>query len=344
MSDNKEKMGVDEFKEAIKPYTLERPEKKPKENYVSLLILRELKSAARFTTDGLEANSAVIRVGNREETVGKLFGRKQVASDRRKAKALQRTLIAEEMDKVVGKDGWNGCTMKVNEMCQKCPECALFGSAASEEGMSITSRVMYDEAYTIRALSSIVEEFFQNAPGDDYAKEPTTAIREPDFFKEGTLFPCVVTLRDVTPEEVLFFLNITDRNSRYGATGTRFGKIQNHILGIYASHREGPSSLEVAKEIALMLAKQGLDKADPNFSQRINEMLKEIMYRDTLPIQEIKALAIEAYEDLSEKQRIDYLKFGEAQSLSILEGIRNDQLIKSILIDQIAKVNAFLNA
>jgi CRISPR-associated protein Csc2 len=344
MSDDKEKIDVNEFKEAIKLYTLEKPEKKPKENYISVLILRELKSAARFTTDGIEANSAVIRVGSKEETVGKLFGRKQVASDRRKAKALQRTLITEEMAKVMGKDGWNGCTMKVNEMCQRCPECALFGSAASEEGMSITSRVMYDEAYTIRALSAIVEEFFQNAPGDDYAKEPTSAIREPDFFKEGTLFPCVVTLKDVTPEEVLFFLNVTDRNSRYGATGTRFGKTQNHILGIYASHREGPSSLEVTKEIAIMLAKQGLDEKDPNYGQKFDERLKDVMYEDTLPIQEIKAMAIKAYEYLSDKQRIDYLKFGETQSLSILEDIRDDQVVKSILVDQIAKVNTFLSA
>lgn len=344
MSDSEKKMGVNEFKEAVKPYTLENPEKKPKENYVSVLILRELKSAARFTTDGIEANSAVIRVGSKEETVGKLFGRKQVASDRRKAKALQRTLITEEMAKVLGKDGWNGCTMKVNEMCQRCPECALFGSAASEEGMSITSRVMYDEAYTIRALSAIVEEFFQNAPGDDYAKEPTPAIREPDFFKEGTLFPCVVTLKDATAEEVLFFLNVTDRNSRYGATGTRFGKTQNHILGIYASHREGPSSLEVAREIAVMLAKQGLNEKDSNYGQQIDERLKEVMYRDTLPIQDIKAMAIKAYEFLSDKQRINYMKFSETQSLNILEDIRDDQVVKSILLGQIAKLSTFLSA
>jgi CRISPR-associated protein Csc2 len=343
MSDT-EKMNLTEFKNALKPFTLEKPEKKPRENYVSVLILRELKSAARFTTDGIEANSAVIRVGGVEETVGKLFGRKQVASDRRKAKALQRTLIDDEMSKAIDKNGWKGCTMKVNEMCQKCPECALFGSAASEGGMSITSRVMYDEAYTIRALSAIVDEFFQNAPGDDYAKEATSAIREPDFFKEGTLFPCVVTLKDVTAEEVLFFLNVTDRNSRYGATTTRFGKTQNHILGIYAGHREGPSSLEVSREIAIALAKQGLDEKDISDSKKVDERLKEVMYRDTLSTDEIKAVAIRVFESLSNKQRINYFMFGEAQSSKILEDIRDDMVIKSILSDQIAKVGSFVSA
>jgi len=344
MSDTK-KIGLAEFKEALKPFTLERPERKPKENYISILILRELKSAARFTTDGIEANSAVVRIGGIEETLGKLFGRKQVASDRRKAKALQRTLISDEIAKAIDPNGWKGCTMKVNEMCQKCPECALFGSAASEGGISITSRVMYDEAYTIRALSAVVDEFFQNAPGDDYAKEATSAIREPDFFKEGTLFPCVVTLKDVTVEEVLFFLNVTDRNSRYGATGTRFGKTQNHILGIYAGHREGPSSLEVSKEIALALARQGLEKDDPDFVKKVDERLKkDVMYRDTLSADEIKSMAINAYESLSNKQRINYLKFSEDQSLKILEDIRDDQIIKSILSDQIGKISAFLSA
>lgn len=326
---------IEGFKKDIKDYTLPMPEKKPKENYINILILRELKSAARFTTDGLEANSAVIQIGKFEETVGKLFGRKQVASDRRKAKALQRTLLgAKEMG-----GNWKGCTMKVNEMCQKCPECALFGSAASDEKMSITSRVMYDEAYTIRALNTVVEDYFQNAPGDDYSKGPTTAIREPDFFKEGTIFPCVVALKDVTPEEVLFFLNITDRNSRYGATGTRFGKAQNHILGIYPSHREGPSSLEVTRGIALKLA----EKEPPiKNGETTDEKLRRVMTRDTLSVEDVKTLAIEVYKSLSVKQRIEFKEFNEDQTAKILDEIKDDAVVKSILVAQIEKLKDFL--
>lgn len=337
-------MNIEEFKESLKEFTLEKPEKKPKENYVNVLILRELKSAARFTTDGIEANSAVIRIGNMEETVGKLFGRKQVASDRRKAKALQRTIISEEMNKVIGKNGWSGCTMKVNEMCQRCPECALFGSAASEESVSITSRVMYDEAYTIRALNAIVEEIFQNAPGDDYVKKPTSGIREPDFFKEGVLFPCVVTLKDVTVEEVLFFLNITDRNSRYGATGTRFGKTQNHILGVYASHREGPSSLEVTRGISLKLVGdiKGYDAKKPLI---IDTELKQVMYRDTLPVGDVKTAAITVYEELSEKQRIEYTsKFDEKEVSDVLNELKDDEIVKFHLVRQIENIQEFVSA
>ena len=333
---------INSFKKKIEGYTLEKPEKKPQQNYISILLLRELQSAARFTTDGTEANSAIIRVGDVEETVGKLFGRKQVASDRRIAKALQRTLIQDKMNEAVKKGTWDGCTMVVNSMCQRCPECALFGSAASEEGISITSRVMYDEAYTIRSIGTIVEEYFQNAPGDDYAKGATSAIREPDFFKEGTLFPCVVTLRDVTPEEVLFFLNITDRNTRYGATGTRFGKTRNHILGVYASHREGPSSLEVTRGIAVALA-DATDTSDKGSSDPVQH-LKKVMAADTLSVESVTRIAIQVYEDLSNRQRIAYAKSDADEVSAILDEMKDDAVVKAILEAQVDKVAEYVSA
>ena len=328
---------IDSFKEKIAGYTLEKPERKPKQNYVSILILRELQSAARFTTDGTEANSAIIRVGEIEETVGKLFGRKQVASDRRVAKALQRTLIQDKMNAAVKKGTWDGCSMVVNSMCQRCPECSLFGSAASDEGISITSRVMYDEAYTIRSIGTIVEEYFQNAPGDDYAKGATSAIREPDFFKEGTLFPCVETLKDVTPEEVLFFLNITDRNARYGATGTRFGKTRNRILGVYTSHREGPSSLEVTRGIAVALANSSPD-------EDLEKQLKEIMTADTLSVESVTRAAIQVYEDLADKQRIAYVKSDADEVSAILDEMKDDAVVKAILEAQVDKIADYVSA
>lgn len=318
-----------DFSVAIKDYTLEKPEKKPKNRYVNLLILRELLSAARFTTDGTEANSAVIRIGEVEETVGKLFGRKQVASDRRTAKAVQRALIADEMKKK--KADWDGCSMEVTKMCQQCPECTLFGSAASEGGVSMTSRVMYDEAYTIRSLSAIVEEFFQNAPGDAYVKTATSGIREPDFFKEGVLFPCVVTLKDVTLEEVLFFMNITDRNSRYGATGTRFGKVRNHILGVYAGGREGPSSLEVTREIILILA-GGSDL----------DSIRRVMSADTLDLEKVKAAAVHGYETLASRHRIASVKTDETATMQVLDAIKEDSEVASLLTTQLGKLDDYL--
>jgi len=170
-----------------------------------------------------------------------MFMRKQTGSDRRFAKALQRDLglFDESEDK---------CTMQVNEMCQDCPECILYGSAAGEDAISITSRVMYDTAYTLRDASVIIDEKFQNAPGDDYAKSAEATIREPDFFEPGTVFPSVVTLRDATRAELAFVLGVTKQNKRYGATTSRLGRTKNHLLGVYVGDEEGPANLELTRD------------------------------------------------------------------------------------------------
>lgn len=217
----------------------------PQNNFTNVLVLRELESHAVFTTDGESADLANVAVSadDQRETYlpGLMFMRKQTGSDRRFAKALQRDYL-DDVD----------CSMKVNEMCQDCPECVLYGSAASsdaEQALSITSRVMYDTAYTLRDASAVIDEKFQNAPGDDYAKEAQPTIREPDFFEPGTLFPSVVTLRDATPEELAFVLGITKKNKRYGATTSRLGRVKNHVLGVYTGSEEGPANLELTRQV-----------------------------------------------------------------------------------------------
>ena len=215
---------------------------KPQSNYVNILLLRELQSHAVFTTNGEDADIATVAVGDGDYSPGLMFMRKQTGSDRRVGKALQRDLG------LFGEDEQE-CTMQVNEMCQDCPECILYGSAASssDRAVSITSRVMYDTAYTLRDASVVIDEKFQNAPGDDYAKSAEATIREPDFFEPGTLFPSVVTLHDATPAEVAFVLGITKRNKRYGAATSRLGRVNNEILGVYVGSEEGPANLELTR-------------------------------------------------------------------------------------------------
>jgi len=215
----------------------------PRNNFTNILVLRELESHAVFTTDGESADLASVAVKSEDESItyspGLMFMRKQTGSDRRFGKALQRDLLNTE------------CSMKVNEMCQECVECILYGSAASSDAdqeLSITSRVMYDTAYTLRDASSAIDEKFQNAPGDEYAKSAEATIREPDFFEPGTLFPSVITLRDATPEELAFVLGLTAKNKRYGATTSRLGRVNNHILGVYTGSEEGPANLELTRE------------------------------------------------------------------------------------------------
>ncbi|WP_299264675.1 type I-D CRISPR-associated protein Cas7/Csc2 [Halorientalis sp.] len=216
---------------------------RPQNNYTNVLVLRELQSHAVFTTNGQDADLANVAVGDErsEYSPGLMFMRKQTGSDRRFGKALQRQLglFGEEEDE---------CTMQVNEMCQDCPECILYGSAAGDDAISITSRVRYDTAYSLRDATVIVDEKFQNAPGGDYAKGPEATIREPDFFEPGTLFPCVVTLQDATPAELAFVLRITRKNKRYGAATSRLGRTKNHVLGMYTGSEEGAANLELTRD------------------------------------------------------------------------------------------------
>jgi CRISPR-associated protein Csc2 len=229
----------------------------PQNNFTSVLVLRELESHAVFTTDGQSADLASVAVGSGHDretySPGLMFMRKQTGSDRRFGKSLQRDYLDVE------------CTMQVNGMCQDCVECILYGSAASDDAdqqLSITSRVMYDTAYTLRDATIAIDEKFQNAPGDDYAKTAEATIREPDFFEPGTLFPSVITLRDATPEELAFVLGITTKNKRYGAATSRLGRVKNHVLGVYSGSEEGPANLGLTRDVIQRLCDDDSTDAD----------------------------------------------------------------------------------
>lgn len=253
----------------------------PNAHYVHILLLRELQSSAIFTTNGQDADIANVGIhaddGFVEYSPVMMFKRKQTGSDRRKGKELQRNLIGIED------------TMSVNEMAQDSPESILYGSAAGEEAISVTSRVVYDTAYSIRDSSVLVEEKFQSAPGDAFAKRATTAIREPDFIMPGTLFPAVVTLRDATFEELVFVLGVTKMNKRYGAATSRIGRVENHILGIYYGIEEGPANLYLSQEIARRLA-----AANGKISC---ENLRKVLYSPALDVEVIKDLTKKAFDD-----------------------------------------------
>lgn len=232
----------------------------PGTNYTTILVLRELESHAIFTTNGQDADIASLSVvgdgGSLEYSPRLMFMRKQTGSDRRMGKAIQRELLDYEQ----------ADSMDVNGMNPRSVESALYGSAASGDDdvdIGVTSRVMYDTAFTVRDASACIDEKFQNAPGEGYAKGSTANIREPDFFEPGTLFPCAITLRDATPAEVAFVLAITKRNKRYGAATTRLGRVKNHVLGVYTGSEEGPSNRELtAGVIGDFASEEGRTLAD----------------------------------------------------------------------------------
>jgi CRISPR-associated protein Csc2 len=296
----------------------------PENNYTNILVLRELKSHAVFTTNGQDADIATVSLSDGEESVeyspGLMFMRKQTGSDRRFAKALQRDLVGIED------------TMDVNKMNQSSPESALYGSAASESeesAVSVTSRVMYDTAYTVRDATAVIDEKFQNAPGDEYAKEATSAIREPDFFEPGTLFPSVVTLRDATPEEVAFVLAVTLQNKRYGATTTRLGRVKNHVLDIYVGSEEGPANLELSQALVSRFAAE-------------HGELNETVLAGSLGTDAAKEHTKEAFEQARTDESLSLEPIGQKALDELQTTVTNDEELAAILETQAEAAETFV--
>ena len=316
-------MAINEIKDKLSTGLVENLINEPSAHYIHVLLLRELQSSAIFTTSGQDADIATVGIVAGGELVDyspvMMFKRKQTGSDRRKGKELQRNLIAM-------KD-----TMNVNEMTQDSPESILYGSAAGDEAISVTSRVMYDTAYSIRDSSAVVEEKFQNAPGDEFAKGATTAIREPDFIVPGTMFPCVITLRDVTFDELVFVLGITKMNKRYGAATSRIGRMENHIMGIYYGMEEGPANLILSQEVSRRMAVEngGLTK----------ENLNKVLYAPVLDIEKVKRLVKQAFDD--DIQTLNIKSLDDADVGKLLEYI-TDETLKEALENQKTRAFEFL--
>ena len=223
--------------------------------------------------------------------------------------------------------------MQVNEMCQDCPECILYGSAASsgDQELSITSRVLYDTAYTLRDASVVIDEKFQNAPGDDYAKSAEATIREPDFFEPGTLFPSVITLHDATPTEVAFVLGITRRNKRYGAATSRLGRVNNHVLGLYVGSEEGPANLELTRE-----AIERLVASDEYDSWR------DVVRAETLSPEVVSEHLTNAFENAIDRDNLGVERVSDATLDELLTTATDDSFIE-VLDEQRAQSRAFLD-
>jgi CRISPR-associated protein Csc2 len=294
---------------------------RPQNNFVNVLVLRELQSHAVFTTNGQDADLANVALGDGDEreeySPGLMFMRKQTGSDRRFGKALQRDLGLFEEDEDV-------CTMQVNEMCQDCPECILYGSAAGDDAISITSRVMYDTAYTLRDATIVIDEKFQNAPGGDYAKTAEATIREPDFFEPGTLFPSVITLRDATPAELAFVLGITRKNKRYGAATSRLGRTKNHILGVYAGSEEGPANLELTLDAIHRLR----DGSETEYNS-----VHDVTSSENLDPERVADHVHESFEETIEDDRLDLGRISKGTVSEILD-LATDEKFGEVLAEQ----------
>ncbi|GAA0191842.1 hypothetical protein GCM10009122_54470 [Fulvivirga kasyanovii] len=130
------------------------------------------------------------------------------------------------------------------------PNSVLFGDSVTESGdaVALTSRVIYDWAYSLRDVNQITATLQHNAlsEGGTMWNEEEGKLRQSlfqvQYVKPGTYLPHFITLENVTPELFIHLLICVMHESRYFAqsTTTSAGNVKNHILGVGFSDFEQP--------------------------------------------------------------------------------------------------------
>jgi len=243
----------------------------PTNRYASIILMRETKSYAIFTTEGGEQQDVEqVPAGlANSQPVARLvmFKRKQVAPERRTGKALLRqygvfpfavqngrVLYGDEARNVDGPI--EDCHLTAN-LCTRCPDCLIYGYAAVEGEGARRARVMTDTCFTIRPYETIQKQIKFNVI--DEAEQTSGTITEYDYTIPGVFLPSVETTVDLTADEFTYVLGNILRTTRYGKEGSRQGFVRNHILAIAFSDVELFANLEFTQALydALLDARKG---------------------------------------------------------------------------------------
>ncbi len=218
---------------------------RPMGRYAHIVLLRVTEGYAVFQTDG-ELNKARVTAGAADDqpmTRIALFKRKQTTPERLNGRELLRHfgLLSSSDDE----NDESSCIYNVKS-CKRCPDCITYGFAIGDGG-SEKSKVYADTAFSLTDYAISHEVFTLNAPYEDGTMsergEVTSRINQQDHVKPQTIFPAVLTTRDLTANLFVYVLQNVLRTTRYGATTTRGGTMCNHIVAIALSDGEIFSNL-----------------------------------------------------------------------------------------------------
>jgi CRISPR-associated protein Csc2 len=231
---------------------------RPMGKYAHIVILRETKGYALFQTDG-ELNRARVSAGAANDTEFltriALFKRKQTTPER---------LIGRELLRNIGLMDAS-CEYNVSS-CNKCADCITYGFAVGDGG-SEKSKVYSDTAFSLTDYRDSHDVFTLNAPFENGTMsengQVTSRINQQDHVKPQIYFPSVMTTRDLTSNLFFYVLNNIMRTERYGATTTRGGTVQNHIVAIVLNDGEIFSNLSFTQHLYDSLPIEYRDNSDP---------------------------------------------------------------------------------
>lgn len=223
--------------------------------FIQIVVLRETKSHAIFTTEGQTLDVERLQAGITHRTPLDrvvMYKRKQIAPERRTGKALLRDLgilsdgngAGSKKDKKIKP---SECQI-MGGSCGSCPDCILYGFAATTGTGSQRARVLTDSGFVVRDISQVMRDIKLNAIQDTIAGGIAgSAFASRENVLPQIFIPTVETLLDVTSIEFIYVLGNILKTTRYGAESNREGFIRNHILGIYFTDVELFSNLELTQ-------------------------------------------------------------------------------------------------
>ncbi|MGF1482560.1 MAG: type I-D CRISPR-associated protein Cas7/Csc2 [Cyanophyceae cyanobacterium] len=240
--------------ETLQPFLAPSYENFPKGRTIGVVVLRTTKSETIFRTEGTGEPmcSEYVQAGVHEtESIFRLVmtKRKQVAPERRKGREFLRShdlfYTAPKTNKV--------CSLNTNAPCEWCVDCFLYGFAAGGEGAQ-KSRVWTEDAFSVLSATELIGDRTINAVYEtgtmrDEEGKASTALNTSEYIKPGVHFLDIVTLRDVTADELRYTLGNILLTTRYGAVSSRVGRMDNQILGVFGGIAELPSSLELVQGV-----------------------------------------------------------------------------------------------
>ena len=250
--------------------------KTPTGRYASIILLRETKSYAIFTTEGgqqqdVEQTQAGLSSSKPADRLV-MFKRKQVAPERRTGKALFRQYRVfpyalkqaesggvevaygnADIEQLVSQKG-EGDSISTYEdcyltegLCTHCPDCLTYGYAAIEGEGARKARIMTDSCFSVRPYPLIQKRINFNVISEQTQTSGT--ITKYDYTVPAVFLPAVITTVDLTLNEFTYVLGNVLRTARYGKESTRQGTIRNHILGIAFSDVELFANLELTQAL-----------------------------------------------------------------------------------------------
>ncbi len=249
--------------EKLSPYLAPQYENFPKGRTIGLVVLRTTQSETIFRTEGTgePMSSETVAAGIEDQTtIPRLVmtKRKQVAPERRRGREFLRSYdllyTAPKIDKL--------CSLNTNAPCEKCIDCFLYGFAAGGEGAQ-KSRVWTEDAFSILPSTELIGDrtinaLYETGTMRDEQGNASTSLNTSEYIKPSVHFLDVLTLKDVTADELRYAVGNLLLTSRYGAVSSRVGRMENQILGVFGGMAELPSSLELVQGIYDKM------QADPN--------------------------------------------------------------------------------